>query len=61
MTVTLGMPGIACRSFCTVRACRSDAPPGPDDETISTFLPGCHPCAFAAVAANAQQSMKAER
>ena len=40
LTVTLGMPGIACRNFCATRAWRSAAPPEPDDTTMSTLRVG---------------------
>jgi hypothetical protein len=59
-TVTLGMPGIAWSSFCTVRAWRSDAPPGPEEDTISMFLEGLHSCALAVPAASAQERMRHE-
>jgi hypothetical protein len=50
VTLTLGNTGLACSSFCTTRAERSDEPPAPEATTISTLRAGFHSCAQAAPA-----------
>jgi hypothetical protein len=46
-----GIPGIACRYFCTTRAPRSAEPPAPAELAISTFFCGFQVCAPAVCAA----------
>src|SRR4051794_31927787 len=53
VTVRLGIPGSAWSARCTMRACRSAAPPAPELTTISTLRSGFHSWATTAPLANA--------